>query len=251
MIELPLNKYASNTHSQNGEDGIIAEIFNRLGLADKNNLWCVEFGAWDGIYLSNTFLLVELGWNAVYIEGEPDRYDDLLKTAKRFPKITPIKAFVARVSTDQNSLDNLLSKTNISKDFELLSIDIDSYDCDVWESLTNYQPKVVVIEINSSVPPGILWRHSSKTQGGTFSSTLKVGVSKGYTLVCHTGNLIFVRNDLVDKLNLPKKFTEFPELLFMNDILPDNLLKTLTPYSLVKQLIPQPLMKVLKFFKKL
>jgi len=60
---LPLNKFCKNIHSQNGEDGIIAEILNNLKLSTKKNLWCVEFGAWDGIYLSNTFALVENGWN--------------------------------------------------------------------------------------------------------------------------------------------------------------------------------------------
>ncbi len=249
MIDLPLNKYAKNIHSQNGEDGIIAEIFYRLKLSDKSDLWCVEFGAWDGIYLSNTFLLVEMGWNSVYIEGDPFRYKDLLKTVQKFPKITPIKSFVARDSGDHNSLDNLLRKTSIPKEFELLSIDIDSYDCDVWESLTNYEPKVVIIEINSSIPPGILWRHSNKTQGSTFSSTLKVGVKKGYTLVCHTGNLIFVRNDLVDLLKLPKKFVDYPELLFLNEILPNNLLDPISTYNLLRIIIPKKLRKIFRFLK--
>lgn len=150
---LPLNKFCKNIHSQNGEDGIIAEILNNLKLSTKKNLWCVEFGAWDGIYLSNTFALVENGWNALYIEGEPERYQDLLKTKQKFPKIFPVEAFVARYSGEKNSLDNILAKSSIPKDFEVLSIDIDSYDCDVWESLTNYEPKIVIIEINSSVPP--------------------------------------------------------------------------------------------------
>ena len=216
MNNLPLNKYGKNIHSQNGEDGIIAEILNKLNLGDEKNSWCVEFGAWDGIHLSNTFALVENGWNAVYIEGESERYQDLLKTKQKFPKIFPIEAFVARYSDEEKSLDNILAKTNISKDFELLSIDIDSYDCDVWESLSNYEPKIVIIEINSSIPPGILRRHSKETQGNSFSSTLAVGMKKGYTLVCHTGNLIFVKNELIDQLEIPKRYIDYPELLFLN-----------------------------------
>ena len=53
-------------------------------------------------------------------------------------------------------MDNLLEKTNLPKDFEILSIDIDSYDLEVWESLVFYKPKIVIIEINSSYPPGII-----------------------------------------------------------------------------------------------
>jgi hypothetical protein len=41
-----------NVYSQNGEDGIIDYILNKI--PDKDN-WCCEFGAWDGKYLSNTY----------------------------------------------------------------------------------------------------------------------------------------------------------------------------------------------------
>ena len=51
-----LLNYRSNIYSQNGEDGIISEILKRLNL-DQKKLWCVEFGAWDGMHLSNTFAL--------------------------------------------------------------------------------------------------------------------------------------------------------------------------------------------------
>ena len=56
--KLPFNKYQSDIYSQNGEDGVIAEILTHLQLWDKDN-WCVEFGAWDGKHLSNTFALVQ------------------------------------------------------------------------------------------------------------------------------------------------------------------------------------------------
>jgi len=263
LDNLPFNSFGLNIHSQNGEDGVIAEIFKRISLNSSDEYWCVEFGAWDGVHLSNTFALVERGWNAVYIEGESDRYRDLIATAKKFPKITPIESFVAPHGSDHNSLDKLLGQTKIPKDFELLSIDIDSYDCDVWESLENYMPKVVVIEINSSVPPGIFWRHGEKTLGNSFSSTLKVGHNKGYTLVCHTGNLIFVRNDLVGDLDFPQRYLDYPELLFINDWLSDALFLPPIETSLFKppmndsissmrQIVPMPLKafirKVTKIF---
>ena len=49
-------EHATNVHSQNGEDGVIAEILDRLPELDR---WCVEFGAWDGVHLSNTRHLIE------------------------------------------------------------------------------------------------------------------------------------------------------------------------------------------------
>ena len=109
-----------------------------------------EFGAIDGMYLSNTFALVERGFSAVFIEADRKEYTKLLDTALKYPKITPIQAHVDHNNT-QNSLDNILKKTDIPKDFEVLSIDIDSFDYDVWKSLKNYKPKIVIIEINSTV----------------------------------------------------------------------------------------------------
>jgi hypothetical protein len=253
MEALPFNKFSKNIYSQNGEDGILAEILLRLRIGTKDS-WCVEFGAWDGILFSNTFALVEQGWNAVYIEGNPVRYRDLLNTKARYQKIIAIEAFVARQSNDENSLDKLLISTKIPKDFDLLSIDIDSYDCDVWESLSNYEPKIVVIEINSSVLPGILWRHSGKTSGNSFSSTLNVGKSKGYTLVCHTGNLIFVRNDLFHKLDFPQRYIDFPELLFLIDWIKVNREKKqlrTRVRSAALVFTPKPLLPLAMRFKKL
>jgi len=108
----------------------------------------------------------------------------------------------------------LLKQTEIPSDFDILSIDIDTFDLDIWESLINYQPKVVVIEINSGIMPGILSRHNNLYDGNSFSSTLLVAAKKGYTLVCHTGNCIFVRNDLTPKMKFPERYIDFPELLF-------------------------------------
>jgi hypothetical protein len=245
----PLNPFEMNVHSQNGEDGVIAEILRRLEITDNANRWCVEFGAWDGVYLSNTFALVEKGWNAVYIEGDAAKFRDLMRTAATCPRIVPINQFVAEEEGHPNCLDRLLQRTGIPKDFELLSIDIDSYDLDVWESLREFAPKIVVIEINSSVPPGIVWRHSPKTPENTFSATQNVAVQKQYTLVCHTGNCIYVRNDLVEKIHLNARFIQYPELLFQFDspwfsggLFPE----TSAPIS---RYIPKSLQPVLRQFK--
>ena len=210
----PLSPFFSNSYSQNGEDGVIHEIFNRLGWESLSN-WVVEFGAWDGKHLSNTFTLVETkGFKAVFIEGDSRKYSDLLQTAQEFRSINPLLAMVSRDSSNENSLDGLLKQTEIPSDFDILSIDIDTFDLDIWESLINYQPKVVVIEINSGIMPGILSRHNNLYDGNSFSSTLLVAAKKGYTLVCHTGNCIFVRNDLTPKMKFPERYIDFPELLF-------------------------------------
>jgi len=194
------NKYKKNIYSQNGEDGIIEELLKRLNI---NNGWVCEFGAWDGIHLSNTYSLVKKGFNAVFIEGDTNKYNDLLKTVEQNSTIIPINAFVDYNDTD-NSLDNLLKKTNIPIDFDVLSIDIDSFDYQVWKNLKEYKPKLVIIEINSSVKANnVEWIHTpDKYEGTGFKPTYNLGIEKGYTFVLHTGNMFFVRSDLFNKLNI-------------------------------------------------
>lgn len=215
--EKPFDKYRLNVHSQNGEDGVISQIFGQIGAKPPQQSWCVEFGAWDGKHLSNTFALVERGYNAVFIEGDTAKYHDLLKTVSDFPRIIPLGSTVESDPSSLNSLENLLRKTSVPYDFDLLSIDIDSFDLDVWEGFAGYEPNVVIIEINSSLSPGILHRHTGKRQGNSFSSTLEVARKKLYTLVCHTGNMIFVHSGLVKRLNIHPRFIEYPDLLF-NDM---------------------------------
>ena len=61
--------YSGDFHSQRGQDGILAEIFRRLGFRTG---YFVEFGAWDGCYLSNSRSLYERGWGGVFIEGNEE-----------------------------------------------------------------------------------------------------------------------------------------------------------------------------------
>jgi hypothetical protein len=210
-----LLQYAANRYSQNGEDGIVAELLKRLQIKRG---WFVEFGAWDGKHMSNTYALAEDGWQGVYIEGEPDRFEDLLKTVQQFSgRLHAINAFVAAEGV--GNLDELLATTPLPKEFELLSIDIDSFDWWVWKSLQNYSPQIVIIEINSSFPLGrkyVQKPDDPKGRGSSFSSMLELGREKGYSLVCHTGNMIFVRDDLVAQLKLPEEELADPEHLFMD-----------------------------------
>jgi hypothetical protein len=218
---MSLKSFESNKYSSNGEDGVLQELLLRLNKSqdiDFSSLWVVEFGAWDGIKFSNTFNLVETyGAKAVYIESDTERFVELEVTSQRFKSIHPINRKVACDAQDKNSLDNLLLQTALPNNFDVLSIDIDGSDLEIWFSLERFKPKIVVIEINSSIPPGIYMWNSPSTPGNTFSSTLNVAKSKGYTLVSHTGNMIFVEDSLISKIKLDSKYIDFPELLFKSD----------------------------------
>ena len=51
-----ISNHSRNDYSQNGEDGIIEYILNKI---PNRESWCVEFLAVNGLFLSNTFSLIE------------------------------------------------------------------------------------------------------------------------------------------------------------------------------------------------
>ena len=219
-LDRPLHEFKYNVHSQNGEDGVVEEMFLRLKIHDG---WLVEFGAWDGRHLSNTFRLIERSGNfrAVYIEGDEERYRQLECTAKAFKdRIVPIREFVQ--PEGDRSLKNLLESARVPYDFELLSVDVDGIDYQIWAGLTGYAPKVVIVEINSSIPPNTEQIHGAAAQGSSFRSMLNLGRVKGYACVCHIGNMFFVRNDLLPQVRMREAFLLKPESLFSRSWLADS-----------------------------
>lgn len=206
-----LEAFKRNVHSQNGEDGIIEEILARLSIGEG---MFVEFGAWDGRYLSNTYALLEKGWQGVYIEGDQAKYDDLVRNmGEHSANVDLLCAFVEPAG--DRSLDKLLARTRVGSEFEVLSVDVDSCDWQIWQGLHGYRPKIVVIEVNSLIPVGIYQTHrGGDAMGSSFTAMVDLGARKGYSPVCHTGNVIFVRNDLVGRLGLPEVELLFPESLF-------------------------------------
>src|SRR5262249_31153136 len=115
-----------------------------------------------------------------------------------------------------NCLDALLEGAHLPGSLELLSVDIDGYDYHVWRAFTG-RPAIVVIEIDSSTLPGEKYIFNGHGRLTSFSAMLGVGRAKRYTLVCHTGNMIFVRDEDVDRLGLPHHELEHPESLFVTD----------------------------------
>jgi hypothetical protein len=210
LSALKLNLMRHRHHSQRGEDGVLAYILSSLPKQDR---FLVEFGAWDGKHLSNSYHLIEkFGYRGVLIEMELDRFQELEANMGMF-NCTCIHAMVGYEG--KSTLDHILSSTNLPKDFDLLSIDIDSTDYQVWEALTNYSPKVVIIEIKSSELPGVMLIHDPKNEGDHFttgssiSAITKLAESKNYRLICNVGcNAIFIRKEYYKYFH-KKELSEF------------------------------------------
>ena len=58
------------------------------------------------------------------------------------------------VGFEKSTLDEIFSKTPISKGFEFISIDIDGRDYNLWESLVNHHTKVVCLKFNPTIATG-------------------------------------------------------------------------------------------------
>lgn len=202
-VESPLLKYQSNVESQDGEDGIIAHIFGILPPVEKR--YCVEFGAWDGKYLSNCFNLVRnLGWFGLFIEANDKKFEQLLVNHGDSKNVTCLKRFVE--FDGPNRLENLIDEANFPLDFDLLSIDIDGADYFVWESVQRFRPRVVVIEFNPSIPNDVVFvqaKDMNINQGASLLALIMLGKQKDYELICVTdGNAIFVLNEFYQLFGL-------------------------------------------------
>src|SRR5437763_5778732 len=64
-----LVRHGYKVYSQNDEDGIIAEIFRRIGTTDRS---FVEFGVETGIECNTVKLLIE-GWQGLWLAANPQR----------------------------------------------------------------------------------------------------------------------------------------------------------------------------------
>lgn len=185
----------SNVYSQAGEDGIVGKILDTLPTRDK---WCVEFGAWDGLYLSNTRNLIEhKEYSAVMIEGNTSKYSELKKNYTHNPKVHPLNAFVG--FDQQTGLDKILGGFPIPKDFDFLSIDIDGNDYHVWNAMSAYKPKLIVIEFNPTISNDVKFVQKADgniSQGCSLAALVPLAKEKGYELVSVLAwNAFFVRSE--------------------------------------------------------
>ena len=198
-----LNKYEFQVYSQHGEDGIIEEIFNRIGSTNK---YFVEFGAEKGLENNTLFLLIK-NWRGSWIEGN-DEYVRFIKNKFEFLLQKGALSVIQSFITAEN-IEDTFRILSVPSEFDLLSIDIDGNDYWVWKAIKNYSPRVVVIEYNAIFRPPTQYVikyepfkkfEITRSFGASLQSLYLLAEEKGYKLVaCNFagGNAFFVRSDLV------------------------------------------------------
>ena len=197
--------YASRRWSQNQEDGIIEEIFARIG---PGGFRFCEIGASDGSE-NCTRALAEVGWGGLWVEADPSAAARARKLD--LPRVRVVDAWVDEASAPGllQPPDELAEPTPAGADPDLLVIDIDGDDMAVLKaSLRVVRPRVLVIEYNAAFGPdsskvfhtgGRVWDGTIR-HGAALRPLAQLAAKSGLSLVgCDPSgvNAFFVRDELL------------------------------------------------------
>jgi hypothetical protein len=200
--EKRLLRHGFKVYSQHDEDGIIEEVFNRIGVTDR---FFVEFGIGDGLENCTTYCLLK-GWSGVWIDGSAACYQGILKNLDFLIAQKRLRARYGFITAE--NIESLFQEMEVPAEFDFLSIDIDLNDYWVWKAIRRFRPRVVAIEYNASFKQTVActvpydgsasWDTWSNYYGSSLKALEYLGAEKGYRLVgCnYTGvTAFFVRED--------------------------------------------------------
>jgi hypothetical protein len=196
--------YGYRVHSQTDEDGILREIFRRIG--DGNRTF-VELGASDGIE-NNTRFLLDQGWRGGWVEGSARNAEAARKLFAN--AVVQKRLAVAQAFLTVKNVDETVKRVAPvgGRELDLLSIDLDGNDYYLLEAIKCVTPRVIVAEYNAKWPADVAWTieyNEAHTWDGTdyFGASLKAFETllglRGYKLVgCNLAgtNAFFVREDV-------------------------------------------------------
>jgi hypothetical protein len=197
-----LLRHGFKVYSQHDEDGIIQEIFHRIGTTTRT---FVEFGVETGVECNTTKLLIE-GWRGLWIEANAQACARITSLFDAFMKDNRLTLRQSLVTAE--NINELIGNGAFTGEIDLLSIDIDFNDYWVWKAIDVVNPRVVVIEYNAGLRPPMSVtvpyqpnRSSDGTNffGASLEALVRLGQSKRYRIVgCNISgsNAFFVRDDI-------------------------------------------------------
>jgi hypothetical protein len=202
---LSLSHHHAQVYSQNGEDGIIAEIFYRISVQDK---FFVEIGTENG-QQNNTRFLLEQGWRGAWVDSD---FGDAHTTFANFINSGVLSLIEGSVTAE--NINALLDQRAVPAAFDFLSLDIDQNTSHVWRALQR-RARVSCIEYNASIPasvaleapydPSARW-DGTNWYGGSLKALEQIGAIKEMSLVgCE---LCGVNAFFVDKREAINRFRE-------------------------------------------
>jgi hypothetical protein len=194
-LGLPLPEFSDvefRCFSQNGEDGILLYLF---ALAGTTNRKVVEICSGNGIECNAANLVVNHGWQALLVDGDPRQVAAGKKFYERHPntRFSP-PSFVSSWVTAEN-VNNLIAGHGFTGEVDLLSIDVDGVDYWIWRAIDCIQPRIVVLEFNAllgpeqrlTIPYDAAFRADLRKPphrvGASLAAFTALGREKGYRLV--------------------------------------------------------------------
>ncbi len=209
-----LEPFGYKVYSQSDEDGILHEIFRRLGV-ERGSF--VEIGVENGLEC-NSLYLIHKGWRGIWLEGDMARRAAI---EERFASILGRRLRVGFTWVACENINPVFRGLSVAEDLDFLSIDVDGNDIWLLEAL-ELRPKVICIEYNAKFPPGLSKRavydpgrrwQGTDYMGASLTALCEAASAKGYRLVATNivgSNAFFVRDDLARDL-------------FPDDASPENL----------------------------
>lgn len=178
--------FTTQCFSQGPEDGVIAEIFRRIGTRDR---FFVEIGAGDGRE-NTTRLLLTLGWSGIWVEGNGSSCAAIRRGFAGALASGQLRLIEAMVTAE--NIETLLADAGAPERFDYLGIDLDMNTSHVWRALERYKARAACIEYNASIPPSCefetpyhpeaVW-DGSNWYGASLKSLEAIGTARGYSLV--------------------------------------------------------------------
>jgi hypothetical protein len=132
-----------------GEYKYLRKLTAALGL--EHGL-VLDIAASDGYSQSSTLGFFSEGWAGLAIEMDPNKFSHLAFLYSEFPRVK-----LAKNRVTPNNIVHIFDAFEIPHSISILNLDIDSYDLAVLEAIlkNNYRPKIISMEINEKIPPGI------------------------------------------------------------------------------------------------
>ena len=150
--EKNLIKNGYKIFSQQDEDGIIDEIFKRIGCNSKK---FVEIGLETGVECNTTNLLFQ-NWSGLWIEANQSNENEIKKNFSNFLQ-NSLKLHLEKI-LPTNANEILLKYFKSNEEIDLLSIDIGPHTYHVLEAINVVNPRVIVTEYNAKYGPLIDWK---------------------------------------------------------------------------------------------
>jgi FkbM family methyltransferase len=186
----------------------------------------VEVGAYDGQFVSNTCFLADLGWRGVYVEPIPEFAAACVKRHQRNPDVTVVNSAVGKepgttelhlagalstgnenffsayrniswakgllshrkVTAPVVTLDGLLDEHKVPNGFELLVVDVEGGEPDVFANfdLARWKPKLLIVELEDRHPDFIEKESIREPIVELRKYILKAGYVEVYTDIVNT-----------------------------------------------------------------